>query len=78
MFISNNHTLFHLPLKKILVKYQKASKYYETDCSFVRKETVYIDILLTSRNDDRKIRQPIRITSRPFSRERKRNQLSQF
>ena len=33
--------------------------------SCVRKVTVAIDILLTSRNGDRKIMQSIRITSRP-------------
>ena len=31
-----------------------------------RKETVDIDILLTSRNGDRKVMKSIRITSRPF------------
>ena len=30
-----------------------------------RKETDYIHIYVTSRNDDRKIIQPIRVTSRP-------------
>ena len=35
-----------------------------------------IDILVTSRNGDRKIMQSIRITSRPPSRKRKWNQLS--
>ena len=44
----------------------------------VRKETVDIDILVTSRNGDRKIMQSIRITSRPPSRIRNWNQLSQF
>ena len=43
-----------------------------------RKETVDMDILVTSRNGDRKIMQSIRITSRPPSRKRKWNQLSQF
>ena len=43
-----------------------------------RKETVDIDILVTSRNGDRKIIQSIRITSRPNSRKRKWNNLSQF
>ena len=42
------------------------------------KETVDIDIPVTSRNGDRKIMQFIRITSRSTSRKRKRNQLSQF
>ena len=45
--------------------------------SCARKETVDIDILVTSRNDDKKIMQSIRITSRP-SRKRKWNQFSQF
>ena len=48
------------------------------DSSCERKETVYIDILVTSRNGDRKIMKSIRVTSRPTSRKRKRNQLSQF
>ena len=43
-----------------------------------RKETVDIDILVKSRNGDRKIMQSIRIMSRPTSRKRKWNQLSQF
>ena len=43
-----------------------------------RKETDDIDILVTSRNGDRKIMQSIRITSRPPLRKRKRNQFSQF
>ena len=46
--------------------------------SCARKETVDIDILITSRNGHRKIMQSIRITSRPTLRKRKWNQLSQF
>ena len=46
--------------------------------SRARKETVDIDILVTSRNGDIKIMQSIRITSSPTSRKRKWNQLSQF
>ena len=46
--------------------------------SSARKETVDIDILATSSNGDRKIEQSIRITSRPTSKKRKWNQLSQF
>ena len=42
------------------------------------KYTVDIDILVTSRNADRKIMQFIRITNRSTSRKRKWNQLSQF
>ena len=46
--------------------------------SYAQKETVDIDILVTSRNGDRKIMQSIRIMSRPPSRKRKWNQLSQL
>ena len=48
------------------------------ESSSARKETVDIDILVTSRNGDRKIMQSIRVTGRSPSRKRKRNQLSQF
>ena len=41
------------------------------ESSYARKETVDIDILVTSMNDDRKIMQSIRITNRPLSRKRK-------
>ena len=41
----------------------------ESSCA--RKETVDIDILVTTRNGDRKIMQSIRITSRPTSIKRK-------
>ena len=41
------------------------------ESSCMRKETVDIDILVTSRSGDRKIMQSIRITSRPLSLERK-------
>ena len=46
--------------------------------SHARKETVDIDVLVTYRNGDRKIMQSITTTSRPSSRKRKWNQLSQF
>ena len=46
--------------------------------SCVRKETVDIVILVTSRNGHRKIMKSIRIRSRPPLRKRKWNQLSQF
>ena len=46
--------------------------------SCARKETVDIDILVTSRNGDGKIMQSVRITSRPTSRKRKSKQLSLF
>ena len=44
--------------------------------SCVRKETVDTDILVTSRNGDRKIMQPIKITSRPPLRKTKWNKLN--
>ena len=47
----------------------------ESSCAM--KETVDIDILVTSRNGHRKIMQSFRITSRPDSRKRKWKQLSQ-
>ena len=43
-----------------------------------RKETVNIDIFVTSRNGERKTMQSIRIMSRPPSRKTEWNQLSQF
>ena len=42
-----------------------------------RKETVDIDILVTPKNGDTKLMQSIAITSRPPSRKKKWNQLSQ-
>ena len=45
----------------------------ESNC--VRKETVDIDVLVISRNGEKKIIQSIRIMSRPPSRKRKWNQL---
>ena len=45
---------------------------------WARKETVHIDILVTSRNCHRKIKQSITITSRPTLKKWKWNQLSQF
>ena len=48
------------------------------DSSCATKETVDIDILVTSKNGDRKIMQTIRIMSRHHRRKRKWNQLIQF
>ena len=45
------------------------------ESSCMRKETVDIDILVTSKNGDKKIMQSMRITSGPLSRIRKWNQL---
>ena len=53
-------------------------RYRIPEFSHAKKETVDIDILLTSKNGDRKIMQSIRITSKPTSRKRKLNQLSHF
>ena len=44
------------------------------ESSCVKKETVDINILVTSRNGDRQIMQSIRITSRPTSRKRNKIQ----
>ena len=49
-------------------------KILESSC--VRKETVDIDILVTSWNVDRKIMKSIRITSRPTSRASSKEHLS--
>ena len=46
--------------------------------SSAKKETVDIDILVTSRNGDRKIMQPIRIMRRLPSTKRNWNQLRQL
>ena len=48
----------------------------ESSCA--RKEIADIDILVKSRNGDRKIMQSVIVTSRPPSRKRTWNQLSQF
>ena len=48
----------------------------ESSCA--RKETVDLDILVTSKNGDRKIMQSIRIMNAPFLRQRKWKQLTQF
>ena len=48
------------------------------ESSYMSKEIVDIDILITSRNGDTEIIQPIRITSWPLSRIKKWKQLSQL
>ena len=67
-------------LKAIKITGQRKAFYRhripESICA--RKETVDIDILVTSRNGDRKIMQSIRITSKAPARKRKWNQLNQF
>ena len=67
-----------LKVTKIIGQRKAFSRQRIPDFSSARKETVDIDILVTSRNGDRKTMQSIRITSRPPSRKRKWNQLSQF
>ena len=60
---------------------QRKAFYRQRISEFSRatKETVDIDIfVVTSRNGDRKIMQSIRIASKPPSRKRMWNQLSQF
>ena len=52
-----------------------STKYPESSCA--RKETVDIDILITSWNGDRKIMQSIKINTPP-SRIQRWSQLSQF
>ena len=67
-------------LEAIKIMGQRKAFYRQriSESSCVRKETVDIVILVTSRTGDRKIMQSIRITNRPPSRIRKWNQLSQF
>ena len=69
---------FGLKATKIIVQRKAFHRQRIPEFSHVRKDTVDIDILVISRNGDRKIMQSIRITSRPSSRKRKWNQLSQF
>ena len=65
-------------LKVTKITDQRKSFYRQRipEFSCAREEIVDIDILVTSRNGDRKIMQSFRITSRPPSRKRKWNQLS--
>ena len=67
-----------LKAAKIIGQMKAFYRHRIPESSFARKETVDIDILVISRNGDRKIMQSIRIMSRPPSRKRKWNQLSQF
>ena len=67
-----------LKATKIIVQRKAFYRQGIPESSCVRKETVDIDILVTSRNGDRKIMQSIRITTRPPLRKRKQNQFSQF
>ena len=69
---------FRLKVTKIIGQRKAFYRQRTPESSSARKETVDIDILVTSGNGDRKIMQSVRITSRPTSRKRKWNQLSQF
>ena len=60
-----------LKATKIIVQRKAFYRQRIPEFSCVRKETVDIDILVTSRNGDRKIMLSIRITSTPPSRKRK-------
>ena len=67
-------------LKAIQIIGQRKTFYRQRipESSCARKETASIDILVTSRNGDRQIIQSIRIASRPPTRERKWNHVSQL
>ena len=71
---------FNARLKATKITSQRKAFYRQRipESSCTGKETVGIDILITSRKGDRKILQSIRITSRPPSGKKKWNQLSQF
>ena len=70
--------ILDLKVSKIIGQWKAFYRHKIQESSCVRKETVGMDILITSRNSDRKIMQYIRIASRPPSRIRKWNQFSQF
>ena len=72
------HVTSRLKTTKIIGQGKAFYRQRIPESSCWRKETVDIDILVTSRNGDRKIMQSIRITSRPPTRKRKWNQLNQF
>ena len=67
-----------LKATRIIGKRKAFNRQYNSESSCARKETVDINIFVTFRNGHRKIMQSIRITSKPFSRKSKWNQLSQF
>ena len=67
-----------LKATKILGQRKAFQRQRIPESSCARKETVDIDVLVTSRNGDRKIMKPIKIASRPHLRKRKQNQFSQF
>ena len=67
-------------LKATKIKGQRKAFYRQRILEFscARKETVDIDIIVTSRNGERKIMQSIRTISRLITRKRKWDQTSQF
>ena len=67
-----------LKATKIISQRKAFYRHRIPEFSRARKGTVDIDILVTYRNGDRKVMQPIRITSRPPSRKKKWNQRRQF
>ena len=69
---------FELKVTTILGQIKGFYRQRIPESSRTRKETVDIDILVTTRNGDRKIMQSIRIPSRPPFRIKKWNQFSQF
>ena len=69
---------YRLEATKIIGQRKAFYKQIIPEPTCTRKETANTDILVTSRNGDRKIRQSIRMKSRPNLRKGKWNQLSQF
>ena len=67
-----------LRVTKIIGQRKAFYKQRIPESSYARKETVDIDILVTSSSGDRKIMRSVRVTRRPPLRIRKWNQLSQF
>ena len=67
-----------LKATKVIGQRKAFYRYRAPEPTCARKETVDIDILVTSRNCDQEIMQSIKITSRPTSRKRKWNQFSQL
>ena len=67
-----------LKVTKIISQRKAYYRQRIAEFSRARKETVDIDIVVTSRNVHRKIMQSITVTSIPTPRKRKWNQLSQF
>ena len=77
---SSSKMSFNSRLKTTKITGQRKAFYRQRipESSCARKETIDIDILITSRNGDRKIMRSIRIMSIPPSRKSKWNQFSHF